>query len=187
MKKILIISMMLFAVLNCAQIYPITKNTDVPNNGYVKDLNNDLLPYVGTWKGTWDNKVIYIYLERFKKQRSYNINHIYFKDILIGRFKVLNADETAVLFDNTNLPDNNTKIEGLRFFSVPITQYAMMYIDQNICTTGDIYINIVNSTNTQLQWKYSPDNDILSLDCPYVVNNLPIPQALPTNLVLTKQ
>ena len=187
MKKITTLALLLVAFVLKAQIYPLNTYTDVPNNSYIKDINNELLPYVGTWKGTWDNKVIYIYFKRFKKQISLGDN-IYFEDVLVGKFKVLNANETVILFDNTYLPDNDAKIIGLRFFTVPTTSYNLLYIDPDICNmSGNIYISTVNGVNTQLNWQYSSDTGFLSAHCSYVTNNLPIPQPLPDIIVLTKQ
>ena len=186
MKKIIILITLHSLFLSCAQIYPLNTNTDVPTDAYIKDLNNELVPYEGTWKGTWNNKTIYLYLKRIKKLLDHKENNPYYKDLLVGKFKVVDQNG-LILYDNTNLPDEDTKIEGGRFFTIPIKQYYLFYIDPDICNmTGGIYINFINGNQTQLQWKFSDTTDIITSDCPYYNAN-PFPQPLPINIVLIKQ
>ena len=188
MKQILIILLLHSIFLSCAQIYPLNTNTEVPVNAYIKDTNNELLPFEGLWKGTWDNKVFYINLIRIKKELTYSDNHIYFKDILVGKFKILDSNEALTMYDNTNLPNDDTKIWGGRFFTIPIKRYSLNYLDPDLCLiTGNIQINLINSSNTQLNWKFYDTTDMLMSDCPYLNSLDPFPQPLPENIILTKQ
>lgn len=172
--------------LSCAQIYPLNTNTDVPTDAYIKDVNNELVPYEGTWKATWNNKTIYVYLTRIKKYLDHKENNPYYKDVLVGKFKVLD-NSGNILFDNTALPDNDTKIEGTRFFSIPNKRYSLFYYDSDIChSTGDIYISFSDNIFNQLNWKFIDTTDIITPDCPYYSTN-PFPQPLPANIVLIKQ
>ncbi|MCX8534670.1 DUF6705 family protein, partial [Chryseobacterium luquanense] len=138
---------------------------EVPTNAYIKDLNNDLLPYEGDWKATWGNKIFFVQFKRIKKYLDHKENNPYYKDVLIGKFKVL--DNTGnVLFNNTNLPDNDTKIEGTRFFTIPNKRYSLFYFDNDICgMTGDIYISFLNGNLNQLNWKFIDTTDIITSSC----------------------
>lgn len=186
MKKILIIISIHLILLSCAQVYPLNTNTDIPTDPYIKDLNNELIPYEGTWKGTWDNKTIFIYFKKIKKYMDHRENNPYYKDILIGKFKVINSNG-QVLFDNTNLSDNDAKIEGTRFFSMPYKRYSLFYLDPDICnSTGDILIKFLNNASTQLDWKFSDTMDIIDSSCQYYNAN-PFPKPLPKEIILTKQ
>lgn|SRR5690606_6534866 len=187
MKRILLIIMLHAIVLSCAQIYPISTNQDVPINAYIKDINNELLPYEGIWKGTWDNKVLYITFKRIKKLQDHRPNHPYYKDVLIAKFKVLTSDEVLTIYDNTTVADDNTKIEGTRFFTMPILRYSLIYIDPEICRDGTIRINFINTAQTQLNWKYIDTTDMLTSDCPHYNTPDPLPQALPAEIILTRQ
>lgn len=188
MKQALIIIALHSIILSCAQIYPITTPTfDVPPNSYIKDLNNDLLPYEGTWRGTWDNKVFYFTLKRIKKLHEFRPNHPFYKDILVGKFKILTSDEVLTVYDNTNLPDNDAKIEGTRFFNNPI-RYSLLYLDPDLCLrSGSIRINFINSNPTQLNWKYIDTTDMLPSDCSYLNSPNGLPDPLPKEIILTKQ
>jgi len=171
--------------LSCAQIYPLNTNTDVPNNAYIKDLNNELAPYEGTWKGTWNSKTLIVEFKRIKKYLDHRENNPFYKDVLAGKFKVLNSSGNT-LFDNMNSLDNDTKIEGLGFIK-NTTKYILSYIDPDICNiSGNIYLSFTDTTQTQLNWKFMDTVDIIDPSCQYYNSN-PFPQPLPKNIILTKQ
>ena len=187
MKKIFFTILLSAFIFNCkAQTYPLNTNTDVPTGAYITDINDELLPYEGTWQATWGNKTFILKLTRIKKLLEHRENNPYYKDLLVGKFKVLDSSGN-ILFDNTNLPDNDTKIEGTRFLTIPYKRYSLFYFDSDICgMSGDIYLNFASSSLTQLTWKFSDMTDIITDDCPYYNVN-PFPQPLPANIVLTKQ
>lgn len=184
--KTIILLIVLISTISCkAQIYPLRTFTDVPENSYYKDTNNELQYYEGTWKGNWNNKIIYI---TFKKVDYIYISSIKeYRDMLIARFKVTD-NNGLILFDNTNLSDNEVKIKGTRFRKSD-DKYGFIYLDWDLCErSGNIYINFTDATKTQLQWKYSQSENWISSDCWYY--NTPIdqrPQPLPNNIILTKQ
>jgi len=186
MKKILIITAIHSIFLSCAQIYQLNTNTDVPSNAYIKDVNNELVPYEGIWKGTWDNKTFSVEFKRIKKYLDHKENNPYHKDVLIGKFRVTDSNN-LVLFDNMYLSDNETKIEGTRFLLQPSKRYTLFFLDSDICNiSGDIFISFTNLINTQLSWKFMDTTDIITPNCPYYNAN-PFPQPLPKNIILIKQ
>ena len=173
-------------LLSCKtqQIYSLrSSETELPEHSYEKDINNELPAYEGTWKGTWNNKTVFI---TFKKiTNKYDDVFKYNRDYLIGKFKVLDINGN-ILFDNTTLPDNNAKINGINFRRYN-TKYSLIYIDQDLCnTSGDIIINFTDSSKTKLNWKYNKDSNMITTDCQYY-NTIPFPQALPEEIILTKQ
>ncbi|AYN01922.1 hypothetical protein EAG08_17940 [Chryseobacterium sp. 3008163] len=91
-------------------IIPLRTYTDIPEDQcyYMKDTDNELPDYVGIWSGAWNNKTIYI---TFKKINTYNTFRKYNKDILIGKFKVVDSNG-SILFDNTMISDDQAKIWG---------------------------------------------------------------------------
>lgn len=166
------------------QIYPLRTYSDVPVNAYIKDIDNELVPYEGTWKGTWGGKTVFLYLKRVKNYYTHLENKPYYNDILIGKFKVQDSNGN-ILFDNTNLTDDNAKIFGSGFKKVD-DKYSLIFSDPDLChTSGIININFTDPTKTKLNWKYFYRNEIVTVDCPYY--NTEIPQPLPKEIVLTKQ
>lgn len=184
MKNIFLVTALFILATSCkAQIYPLRTFTEIPTNGYLKDTNNELPEYVGTWKGEWNNKTIFITLKKITNQ--YNENLKYYKDYLIGKFKVVNSSG-QILFDNTTIPDNDAKIWGGKF-SKNDNKYSFTYIDEDICgMTGTIKINFTDSSKTQLNWQFSDMTDIITSACPYYNTN-PFPEPLPKNIILIKQ
>ncbi|WP_144281196.1 DUF6705 family protein [Chryseobacterium echinoideorum] len=181
MKNLLLIILFSTAVLCTAQVYSLRPiEISLPENSYQKDIDNELPAYEGTWKGTWDNKTIYI---TFKKiTNKYDTHFKYYKDYLIGKFKVLDSNG-LILFDNTYLSDDNAKITGVNFRKYG-DKYALIYVDTDLCnTSGSIKIGFTDFTKTKLNWNYYYRNEIVTVDCPYTA----IPQPLPEEIVLTKQ
>ncbi|NMR33844.1 hypothetical protein HIO71_06425 [Chryseobacterium aquaticum] len=182
MKKLFFLLSIHLMVLSCAQTYPLNTYTAVPSNSYIKDINNELVPYEGIWKGTWNSKTIYIYFKRIKKLQDHLNNNPYYKDVLVGRFKIVDSNG-LILFDDSQLPDNETKIEGIRFFTIPNKRYSLLYMDSDPCgITGDIYINFIDSTQTKLNWKFIDTTEFLPGTC---LN--PYTQILPSEILLLKQ
>ncbi|WP_123852271.1 DUF6705 family protein [Chryseobacterium shandongense] len=183
MKTTFLIIALFISMISCkAQTYPLRTFTELPENAYLKDTNNELQYYVGTWKGTWNNKTIYITFKKITNQ--YNPNLKYYKDFLIGKFKIVNSNG-QILFDNTSTSDNDAKITGGKFRKVD-DKYSLGYIDSDVCMDGYIMINFTDSAKSQLQWYYSDWTDIITPDCPYYNAN-PFPEPLPKNIILTKE
>ncbi|CEJ69198.1 hypothetical protein BN1195_01495 [Chryseobacterium oranimense G311] len=185
MKNILLIILTITAISCKAQTYPLRTFTDLPENSYLKDTNNELQYYEGTWKGTWNNKIIYV---NFKKVINvYRSSFKQYRDFLIARFKVTDINGN-ILFDNTNLADDQVKIEGGKFRKSD-DKYTFVYVDPDLCMrTGQIFINFTDATKTKLQWKYFQSENWIGADCFYHGwAQADRPQPLPNDIVLIKQ
>ena len=71
MKKIYL-TLSLLGVFFCKaqQIFPLTtRSNEIPLNSYIKDTENQLPDFEGTWKGNWNNKTLTII---FKKVKFYD-------------------------------------------------------------------------------------------------------------------
>ncbi|MCP2038804.1 DUF6705 family protein [Chryseobacterium sp. HSC-36S06] len=186
MKNIfLFIALALTISCKSQTVYPLRTFTELPPNSYLKDTNNELTQYEGVWKGTWNNKTIFITIKKIVN--IYDNVLMYQKDFLIAKFKVIDANGN-VRFDNTALPDNKAKITGGKFRKKD-DKYSFSYIDRDLCgITGYIMVNFTDSSKTKLQWVYSKDNDWVDSDCFYwgkPASERPDP--LPHSIILTKQ
>lgn len=180
MKNIFFVIIFCILIASCkAQTYPLRTFTGIPENAYVKDTNNELQFY----EGTWNNKTILITFKKITNQ--YNENLKYFKDLLIGKFIVINSGG-QILFENTAISDSEAKIEGVGFRKVD-DKYSLGYIDSDICNMmGYIMMNFTDSTKSQLQWCFQIGR-ILSLQIAPYYNANPFPQPLPKSIILAKQ
>ncbi|MCE3075634.1 DUF6705 family protein [Chryseobacterium gwangjuense] len=186
MKNILLLILFILATSCKAQTYPLRTYSTVPSDSYIKDLDDELLAYEGTWTGQWNGKIFNLSLKKIKKYFTHLNNNPYYMDVLIGKFKVTNLNG-LVLFDNTSVSDSDAKIVGGKIFSQSSTKYSLRYLDPDICDmNGLIMINFTDQSKTMLNWKFSDTTDIITSDCSFYNSN-PFPDPLPKSIVLTKQ
>ncbi len=78
MKKIHLAILFFITVFSCkGQTYPLRTFTDIPENASVKDTNSELQYYEGLWKGTWNNKMIFIIFKKLTNKDLYKwVRHI---------------------------------------------------------------------------------------------------------------
>ncbi len=174
---------------NCQTIITVpfrTYNISDKECHYFKDTNNELPAYEGTWKGSWNNKTLFITFTKMTNVYSDALE--YNRDYLAGNFKTLDNNGN-ILFNNFNLPNNEAKIRGINFQETT-NKYLMSYTDNDICGIGgSVKISFANAAKTQLNIDFDQDRQIIDTDC-YFYNYPPsqYPEPLPkTNIVLTKQ
>ena len=185
MKNIFLLTILLVSIGCKAQTYPLRTFTEVPDNSYLKDVNNELPAYEGIWKGTWNNKIIYVSFKKLTNTYKSSLNQ--YRDFLIGRFKVTDLNNN-ILFDNTNLSDNEAKITGGKFGKYD-NKYGFTYVDGDLCNrSGQIFIKFTDVTKLQLQWNYFQSENWINKDCFYHDwAPVDVPQPLPNNIILIKQ
>lgn len=168
MKRITIIAVLLLFVLHCKaqNIVPVEKAIDyktagkgIPVDTYLKDVNNLFAPYIGTWKGTINNKTYTFFITKITEtsnNRSVDkliIHHLIFDDIL-----------GSTLIDTRT--GSSADIRGW-FFSKDLTHYNLIYIGDNYSCghEGQIIIRKVNATTMLL--RLNPQSDMVDFShCP---------------------
>lgn len=98
MKKIFAIVILSFTIINCkAQIISMTTTNyiNIPNGAYVKDIDNLINPFVGTWRYINGNNELTILLI---KKEMYNANGLnnYFEDTIMGGYSYVENGITIV-------------------------------------------------------------------------------------------
>ena len=172
MKKILILGCMVLFALSCkAQtIVAVEKAIDyrragngIPDNTYLKDVNNLLAKYVGTWKGTLGGKnyTFYVtkYTSKFDKVTS---------DELVTRY-LITTSNGSIVEDTRNLPYTSPYVIKGDYFGKDLATYASNYFGKNSqCgNKGTVFFRMKNTVNTQMSLTFVPDNIIISEDvCP---------------------
>ncbi|MDY3528279.1 hypothetical protein PG593_00615 [Riemerella anatipestifer] len=186
MKQYILIITLLMTWFCKSQTYTLrTYGINFPKDSYVKDTQNELPAYEGTWKGTWDGKTILITFKKIKYYTSALGNSAYYIDILVGKFKVIDQNN-KVLFDNTNIADTEARIKGGKFRKKD-GRYSLRYRDKDVCDiNGFITIYFTDHTKSRLQWNFYEGSNLITPDCPYY-NAAVFPQPLPKDLVLVKQ
>jgi hypothetical protein len=104
MKKIILIASLLLVYSCYSQpgvVAPraTTLPFEVPNGTYLKDINNEYLPYVGTWKAVKDNKeytfVFQIFYQYLVSQPS---GDYYYQDELKAKYEVKDIATGNILY-----------------------------------------------------------------------------------------
>lgn len=183
MKNLFLITILFIGISCKAQTYPLTE-TDLPENSYRKDINNELPSFEGNWMGTWNGKT---FLINFKKIiHQYNDVLKIYNDRLIGKFQVKDSSGN-ILFDNLSISDNDAKITGGKIF--PSGKYVLSYVDPDLCLKGGgIFIEFTNSSKTELKFKFMEGSQLIDSECFY--RGTPAdqrPEPLPKEIILTKQ
>lgn len=147
------------------------KSIECPGFGdvtQVKDVDNRLNKFVGTWKGIYDGKQIELNIEKKIDFQKFNVKW----DKLIGKLKVKNNQGT-ILFDSFNEPDLEANPYGDNFQG---TAYEMSFMANGDCfDEGSLFLEMLpinlNNPNSQITVQFIRDNGFettqdLSTVCP---------------------
>lgn len=192
MKILLKISFLLLFTLNCyCQTLPLNSPEDPNNGGYLKDLDNVLPFWVGTWKGVVNNKEYTFQFTTFLHHIvCFPSGNYYYKDKLMGKFKVVDLTTNEVLYDDlsdTNFVYYNIELIGYNIYN----GYTFLYNDDDIthCNnkTKFTIIKSLSNPNQVTYTNFEYTEFISPSDCIYPEQE-DIPMFLPkVNLILTRQ
>ncbi|MEG2079102.1 DUF6705 family protein [Chryseobacterium sp.] len=168
-NKIVYTLFLLGIIMSCkAQIVSLDvmsqcNGTNCPDYTYVKDTNNRLNKFVGTWKGTYTDGRTYEF-HFVKKENDGGWFNEKFWDKLIGRVIVKSANGN-IIYSSLAESDLNS-IGGLEFVK-NLTEYQMYYAANANCNDkGYIYISFPDPNNlNQMKLYFMQDLDIAS-KCP---------------------
>ncbi len=132
MKNIIFIIIIIICGLNfinCkTQTISLTRDNhyDIPNGAYVKDYNNKLEPFVGTWKWTDGTNELII---RFVKVEMYNASgtNPYHEDIIMGGYKFTQGSSVIVNTLTFNTTFNPNDISSFNNYAPLICHLAKPY------------------------------------------------------------
>lgn len=161
------------------------------NNNYIKDINNDLNKFVGTWKWINPSNPNTYFEINFVKVENWNPNNRkkYFIDKIIGNYKYV---ENGIQITNT-LTNNVYDMNSPNFPNMLTNCFAPYFKDLLInmsdvvkgkTCVADFKIINLNSTILTANWKLTSNDQIR------IGENLPDIQSgfsIPTDIILTKQ
>ncbi|UFH30890.1 hypothetical protein LNP04_12985 [Chryseobacterium sp. C-71] len=169
---ILVLSFLMFTTISCsaqntmsleeAAVYPEQLDGRMlpPNTTYLKDINNSLNKYVGTWRGNLNGKKYEYNL--IKKINDGSPDGKVRRDRLVGRLRITDSNGNVVYNTFTEPDDNNTNFFGKNFQS-DLKAYKMYFVGNSVgCAEyGDVYLRIKPTTPNQMTILMLPDNDIV--------------------------
>lgn len=171
MRNIIVLLLVTFFHLQCkAQtIIPVEEvieymdsNKEFPKGSYLKDVNNKLDVYIGTWKGIYGDKMFEFTLSKFTDIRV-NIK----EDILLMRY-LITTTNGSIIEDTRSLPNLNPYV--IQGYYIEKSTYALTYggKDAKCGQTGTIFIDwLKGSNNTKMTLFLEPEQMIISSqECP---------------------
>lgn len=192
MKKILLAITFLSIIISCnAQIYPLnTSPSDIPNNAYIKDTNNELDKYVGTWKGIWNGKTLFLELKKIKTYSSIpNDIHPYYKDRILGERKVVGSNGIVEIDRITNFDIQSPEFSGIGQSLKNGNWKRLYFYPKNMCRkTATLDITSFTGSQMTLHFEYLPS--IIDPNCQhnaYVDQYGDFPINFPKDITLIKQ
>lgn len=189
MKKSLIFLLLLLVQMGSCQtpILPLSTYEHIPNGAYIKDVNNELLHYIGTWEGVLNNKK---YTFEFVKFESH-FNNLFYKDELLCKFKVTDLSTGNILYNDLNIYN----YDGYKIYALTPPHRGMLHCiftdtNENCNNTLEFYLRNINGQSNKLTYcyfRYTDEWGILGNGCPNYEDRMTIPIYLPTeDLILTK-
>lgn len=159
-----------------------SKIYNLPDHGYLIDVNHLLDKYEGTWTGNNQGKNFTFYIEKVTQNPT--IRPISY-DVLLMRYKITDYSGNVIL-DTSLLPDDAPLVINGNCFDSNGTSYLLDYVgeDAGCGQAGNIFIEVPSSTPNQMKLFLAPDRDMIDTSlCPNGVH-----QILPTDkITLTKQ
>lgn len=189
--KGLILFFGVLVVLSCKaqQTYPLnTDYTAIGDYSYLKDLNNELDPYIGTYKTSFNSEEITIFITKESHKLIELTKNKFYRDVLSVRYIIKNSSG-MILQDTQNmiLQPNQSYFTIYSTRINPYHNLVMLNYSGTNCGIGwgSIYLKKLNAT--QISWTYNPNSSLVdSATCPPSTDKtvyLPVTN----DLIFTKQ
>ena len=185
-KLLYIIFLLCYCLYGQTVVQLNTPFDDIPDNGYVKDMQNQLNPFVGIWVYQQGNKKVTIKLEKLVYHLDSGRKK-YYKDIIKGRYKV-EIGSTIVYSDFNELMEAGD-ISGAVFWQ---GFYHLSYFDEKECwLLYNVKIKLDPNNSNRLIWEMGLDG-MAAFDfedeCQRKYDSdWGTVSTLPVNMVLTRQ
>jgi hypothetical protein len=168
MKNILIGLIVLLTTLSCkAQVIAVedfeNHNQDLEDGAYIKDINNVLDKYVGTWTGTYSSKNYEFTIIKFTENNT-NGSLNYKVDLLLMKYKITDSTGTELVNTLGFSNDNMFVIRGDYVTSNDTYVLSYQGLDTECGQNGTIYISISNAASDVMKLGFLVDGE-MGLDC----------------------
>lgn len=167
--------------LESYQNYKTDDNLQFQKGMYFKDVNNLLVPYVGSWLGSYDNKTIEMQISILENVVGPNIA----LDKLQIKYRITDNNGQDIVNTLNYFDEFRFHIYG-KYFGKNNNYYLLRYIGYEVdCNQSGLgLLNLINS-NT-LKFYIAPHSDIIGAGCPDGnIHILPIEKE--SAVTLTKQ
>jgi len=194
MKNIIKIIILLFAcVLNAQEGVTVSYKTyeSVPNGTYLKDIDFELNPFVGTYIGYWNNKRFTLVLQKMEHltNTKHNGDYYYF-DRMVGKYEIFDELNNTVLYSTMNITEYS-EFPIRNIGGVYNGELEFSFYDSDERCNNKMELRLYKMTTqagvtTVRYWGRGGENASMKPECMFVVQET-IPKVLPYGfLSLTK-
>lgn len=192
MKKIILITLTLIsALIYSQQIYPLNADVEnIPRGSYFKDLDGELDPYVGLWKGNWDGKTLYIQFKKIKYYFGTTASNGIYQDRILGERKVIEANGTVSIDRISSFDNQNAQFDGINFKFSDSSQRQFYFVTGVCGITANLDVTFIDAAKTQMSLHFIYRPGYLDESCPYynsMQQGTEPPLNFPKDIILTKQ
>ena len=186
MKKHILL-FLLIALTSCksySQILPLSTNSlDAPNGWYIKDIDNEFQPYIGTWEYSWDGKKVTFNIEKVEmNEHTFPNGDYFYEDFLVVKYTVINVATNQILDSNTGFV--NPKDSKIRSVAVDSQKLFLTYFDHQRCDLhAEIVLKIIPSNLNTLKYIFLIDY-FDNYNCNYLEPNGDLLPLIPNNVVI---
>ncbi len=154
----------------------------IPNNAYIKDTNNILNKFVGTWKYENNGKNFVLDLQKIMAEFSH-----YYVDELNGFYKY--TDGSLTIIDTSNYTNSESKISGRWFRDGNLNKITLFFYDpERDRLSFEVILTYSNQGGVEkLNWNLKVKNISQQNPIPGVILNPGTDVRVPMNMVLIKQ
>jgi len=158
---------------------------DNEENVYLKDVNNDLNKFVGTWKVIHNGRDYEFRIWKYTDSHSNDYFFKYKRDMLYMRhiIKDVATSNTIESSINTKFGDPHL-INGVEYYSANTHRFFYIGQEGNCGQLGDIFIDSLTANTIKLSYSPSRTGFISGEDCP---NGLAVQHMPEDTITLTKQ
>ncbi|GAA4153755.1 hypothetical protein GCM10022217_09890 [Chryseobacterium ginsenosidimutans] len=154
---------------------------DIPNNAHIKDLNNELNSFIGTYKANFEGNEITLLITKEENKLEKRINKQFYRDALVIKYIVKNISG-SILQNTQNSSSNQLYSIG----TSPSENSVILYYYGTNCGVGWGKVTLKKLNSTQISWDYNPNSTSIGDDCPANADKtVYLPET--DNLIFTKQ
>lgn len=169
------------------QVFPLNASTqNIPSGSYIKDLNNDLDFYIGTWMSTYRGKTVKLIITKEIKRPYELLGKSLFEDIISIRYEVRDQNNN-VLESTLNYNFGSSKKYVIESNGLNYTNDLNLIYGGTDCKIGRGFLIFKKNGSNQFLWSYK-SRTIFVTDgsCPNYDNiHVYLPET--ENLIFTKQ
>jgi hypothetical protein len=188
MKNTIIALFLLLTITNCKaqegriETLGTISRLELPNGTYLKDTNDKMLFYVGTWKGVHNGKHILLKIQKLTKRRNDRaFGKYWYEDEMIGRYIVYNGDPnlpgTTIIASSINQINELSPLKSVG--DGRNNEFEFAYTDYQFCSaSGELILKRNLSNPNELNYDFDVMGKVIfDPDCPYT-DTIPFPLPL---------